>query len=314
MSKKTKKVKVRRLYKMRPVEDAFVPHGANDMTFPVVKESPAMPLSKKDILSAFEALTSVAKVLKAGDPDTTAAEALKSQVNDIIMGLSKGAGIELVETPEPTLKGFENIKSGLSTILNSLKGLSVEMQGKDLTMADKLDTLAEETEKLVKADMSTDDLKDGGATPPAEAPPAETPATEVPPAEAAPAAEAAATGTAAAPAAEAAEAAEAKPAEAPAAGAPPAADPPAAEPTDATKGYVTQKDLAAFKTELMEAIKGTTTQAVDVAKTAILQAIPATTTPVNEEKVSPEDEMYSGIEAMDLTQSPELKKIRIPGR
>ena len=138
-TKRKKKVKVRRLYKMEPIEDAFVSYGANDRVFAVVKEK-SMAFNVDVFTKASEELASIISVLKAGTPDDGASKTLTEKVNFILGNLAKECGFQLTDSPVEATPG---IKAGIEALAKTLKGYGVDVQSKDLTMADKLDAAAD---------------------------------------------------------------------------------------------------------------------------------------------------------------------------
>ena len=298
---KERKVKVRRLYKMRPVETAWVPYGANNTTFAVVKEN--VPMKLDLIEKAQQALDAVVKVLKAGTPDGAAEKALTDNMSIILGDLSKSVGIELTDAP---VNAPAAMVAGLADIAKGLKNLEAQAKTTDLTLSDRLGALAEQTEALSTIKAEEDEAAPAAAVAPAAAP--------VPAAAAAPAAAVAPAEAAAevAPAA-AAQAATAEPA--PAAAAAPA-------PAEDDKDVVTKGEIKSFMANMLgqvkvmvEGVAKKAEEAVAVSKSLQIQ-IPGTqqvVTPATPAApAAPAEAEIPDLGYMDLTQDPALKDMKLP--
>jgi len=141
-------VLVRRLFGMKMQEVAFVPFGANNRVWTVVKEDLDMlsklTLKTDSIAKAYTMLGEVLTVLKVGEPDAAASQALATKMAGAIADLIGPAAIAAPMVPQQA-------KTMASSIVLKLEQLGTLAQALDLNLADKVDAVTEEAQSLVKS-------------------------------------------------------------------------------------------------------------------------------------------------------------------
>lgn len=333
---KKKKVTARRLVEMKPLGTSFVPFGANGMAFSVTKELP-MSGRKLDIaalVKAHDAFTQVVNVIKAGEPDEAALASLCPKMDQVAQELTAALGQQAVAaaTGPLTQAGLDLkvLKDGLFTLTGQLKQMGVEAMAMDYNLADRLDTLTGSAQALfdqiANVKVTKTDPEPAKPVEPAPAPaapavtpaapavepaPAPVPAPAPAPAVVTPAPEQAKTDPAN-PAVQA-------PAPTPAPAAPVATPAPAAPaPVAPVAGGVTKADLESFAAGLLKSIDEKIAAAVKVTKSdpgagSDWRELPGTQPTVTPAPSAPQVTEADMFDRFDLTQSPELKNIKLPG-
>jgi len=123
---------LRRLFDIQPHENAFVPWGANQRPFAVVKESPMDFPSIEDLQKARSTLDEVVTVVKTGKPDGAALTALFGRLDDIgdlLLPADNGAG------DSKTDRGV------LTKALKALETLLPDVQSRDFQTADQVESV-----------------------------------------------------------------------------------------------------------------------------------------------------------------------------
>jgi hypothetical protein len=302
--RKRKKVKVRRLYKMQPLETAWVPYGANNRTFAVVKES---DMELQFLEKAHSALAEVVKVVKSGNLDEAATEAVNQKIDIILGDLAKGGGMEL-DVSQTTVP--QGLVDGLKDLAKGLKGLEAEVQPQDLTLADRLGAMAEKAEELTKEEAGSQEGEGEG--------------------EAAAASEGDSAGEQGGESQEGSEGEQEEQTAKDGAGA--GSEGAAGDEGGSSEGegdsagadedkgegasddVVTKADLTSFMTEVKELIGGLTKktdEAVQVSK-SVMQQIPGTQQVTTKGQEKAKEEAIPHLGGMDLTQDPALKDIELP--
>lgn len=314
-TRKRKKVKVRRLYKMQPFENAFVSYGANDRPFAVVKEASIMKIDVKAFLEGLEALNKVGNVLKQGQLSDEAQREVVGQIGGALEVLAKAGALEALDN-KPVDKA--QLEQKLQVIYGKMDSLTLSLQPIDLNLADYTSALKEEMQEVVEsietapppAAPATEEA--ASAAPAAahvEEPPAETPppTAEAAPADEPPAEEQATEDT---PAQEAAS--EEEPAEEPAAEQEPDADEAADD-----EELVTKASLVAFGKELVTGIMSQVNEAVQTSVQKTVAQLPATRPADDLQNHTPrEGSAFNsdiGMEQLDFGSTVDLSKMKLPG-
>ena len=260
------KRKRQRLKDIQSFEIAFVPRGANQREFVVIKEDSAMKLDLSKLTASYEALGKVINVCKAGDLAPSAVEELTTElqaINTSLGAIAPQVDVELIK------KTLAEMKVTVDTLHEQNRELSAQDH------IDKLIELVENTkaqlEKIEAKPIAEDegDGEDGeddeeDADPPAveepvvAAPAEEEPAVSDPPAEE-PVEEAAA------------------PAPAPA----PVVEDPAVEEEAQVEDVVTKADLTALGDTITKGFASAIVALAETLKAApvVVKAAPATTHP-----------------------------------
>jgi len=158
---KTKTITVRRLSDMRVRASGFVPLGANAREFAVVKGVQTM-FDIKLLEAAQAEITGIVNVLKAGQPDPQAQEALSDKIQLVIGNVAKAGGFSIEDTPVPPVFAQE-----LGALVSILKNVDKEARARDLTLGDMTAAVVEKAEALAAqvAQQATDPAPAPTATP-----------------------------------------------------------------------------------------------------------------------------------------------------
>jgi len=277
---------------MQPMENAFVPHGANNRPFAVVKEF-EMKLDVTGVLKALNELLPLAPLLKGGKLDAAGEKQVVEKIGGCIDLLIKAGALEDVTQQDATLK------TSLADLCGKIDQLAKSTQ--DLNIADQISALKDDVNKLMPAEDSPASETAAGA-------PATVPA-------ATPAATSAATASAATPATAAPATKTGEPAAVPtgaAAAAEPEATPAVSEDgepdpdADPEGELVSKSDFTAFMTQVNEQLKAIQ---VSVAKAAAAP-IPATRPVETQVAVGENPDDYLG--GFCFGTKAQLAKIKLP--